>query len=76
MVDFGHAVEAHIAGWRCHLCENEFSVERGGCCRSCGRPTCNDCWGDRSAFLPTRQMQRQCKECVAGDKEDPEVAAR
>jgi hypothetical protein len=32
--------QPQIVAWRCHLCGNEFSVEHGGCCRSCGRATC------------------------------------
>jgi len=56
---------ADIAPWRCHVCGNPFSTERGGLCRSCGRATCDSCWGDRPAFLSARQLPRQCKPCVA-----------
>ena len=59
-------VARQIGVWRCHICTREFSDADGGVCRSCNRPTCNGCWGDRPAFLPGRQQQRECRDCVKG----------
>jgi hypothetical protein len=50
--------------WRCHNCGSLFSEMEGGLCRSCGRVTCDRCWGDWPAFLPTAQRPRECKECA------------
>jgi hypothetical protein len=56
---------AEVVAWRCQICGRDFSADAGGLCSSCERPTCAMCWGDRPAFLPTRQPQRKCKPCVA-----------
>ena len=68
--------QGQIAAWRCHICGNEFAVNDGGLCRSCGRATCDGCWEDRPAFLPTRQLQRQCKTCAANAVTRPPDAPR
>jgi hypothetical protein len=67
---------AHIVAWHCHLCGRQFSLEHGGCCRSCGRVTCDHCWGDRRAFVLWQPIQRQCKECVVEEQDDRDRIAQ
>src|SRR3989337_3467084 len=60
--------EVQIVPWHCHLCGNDFSEERGGRCRSCSRATCEDCWGDRAAFLPRVRCNGNAKSALPKSK--------